>query len=85
MGLIAFIKRLFYISNKVLQNKTEQIKYNDINKRLFSHQTIVPQKRLWFQHTNVNKAVESVVCRVIYNSFKLGSTNQNQELDPSIL
>ncbi len=31
-GLIASIKRLFHIHSKVSQNKTEQIKCNDINK-----------------------------------------------------
>ncbi len=30
-GLIAFMKRLFHVRSKVSQNKTKQIKCNDIN------------------------------------------------------
>ncbi len=51
-GLIAFIKRLFHIHSKVSQNKTGQIKCNDINKNsILPPNNVVPQKRLWLQQS----------------------------------
>ncbi len=45
-----FIKRLFHIRSKVSQNKTKQIKCNDINKNIILlPNNVVPQKRLWLQ------------------------------------
>ncbi len=63
-GIIAFIKRLFHTRSKVSQNKTEQIKCNDINKNIILlPKNVVPQKRLGFQQSGcrathkVNKGV----------------------------
>uniref|UniRef100_A0A673MIX8 Hematopoietic death receptor n=1 Tax=Sinocyclocheilus rhinocerous TaxID=307959 RepID=A0A673MIX8_9TELE len=50
--LIAFIKRLFHIHSKVSQNKTEQIKCNDINKNIILPPiNVVPQNQLWLKQS----------------------------------
>ncbi len=52
--LIGFIKQLtlFHIRSKVSQNKTEQIKCNDINTNIIlPPNNVVPQKQLWFQQS----------------------------------
>ncbi len=78
-GLIAFIKRLFYIHSKVSQNKIKQIKCNDFNKNIIlPPNNVVPQKRLWLQQSGY-------VCRVIYNNFLRGLTNQNHGSELSVL
>uniref|UniRef100_A0A9J7XZG1 Lamin L3 n=1 Tax=Cyprinus carpio carpio TaxID=630221 RepID=A0A9J7XZG1_CYPCA len=47
-GINAFIKWLFHIRSKVSQNKTEQIKCNDINKNsILPPNNVVPQKQVW--------------------------------------
>ncbi len=49
---IAFIKQLFQIRSKVSQNKTEQIKCNDINKNsILPPNNVVPQKQLCLQQS----------------------------------
>ncbi len=68
MGLIAYIIRLFHILSNVSQNKTEQIKCNDINKNsILPPNNVVSQKQLWlepidhFKDVNNNKGVGTLL------------------------
>ena len=91
MGLIAFIKRLFHIRSKVSQNKTEQIKCNDINKNsILPPNNVVPQNQLCLvqsgcRATHKRKQRCLLHCNIIYNSFERGSANQNQGTELSTL
>ncbi len=78
-----FYKMVMHIRCKVSQNKTEQIKCNDMNKNIIlPPNKVVPEKWLWFQQSG---AEQGVFVSFFYNSFKLGSTNQNQGPELSVL